>query len=157
MRKPTRWEAGAVAGFLLVYTVISVFAKPGRALTAYSDVSGAGLWLIAVAVLLWAAKFAPTSAAPKAIRNQNQRVRPWCVNPAHNNTATAISHRPAPLTSENAVRARPGLANTEMTVYTSRKPATAPASHRVGFLILFYPSLRGPSKRAFCVRNGAWP
>src|SRR6516162_3895183 len=54
MRKPTRWEAGAVAGFLLVYTVISVFAKPGRALTAFSDVSGAGLWLIAVAVLLWA-------------------------------------------------------------------------------------------------------
>src|SRR5215472_6143049 len=54
MRRPTRWEAGAVAGFLLVYTVISLFAKPGAALTAFSDLSGAGLWLIAVAVLLWA-------------------------------------------------------------------------------------------------------
>src|SRR6516162_8367699 len=130
MRKPTRWEAGAVAGFLLVYTVISVFAKPGRALTAFSDVSGAGLWLIAVAVLLWAGFthqgrtrwFWFLMAFGAALVGANLA--------AHNNTATAISHRPAPLTSEYAVRARPGLANTEMTVYTSRKPATAPASHR---------------------------
>ncbi len=54
MGRPTRWEIGAVAGFLLVYTVISLFAKPGAALTAFSDLSGAGLWLIAVVVLLWA-------------------------------------------------------------------------------------------------------
>src|SRR5438046_338690 len=54
MRRPTRWEVGTVAGFLLVYTVISLFAKPGAALTAFSDMSGAGLWLIAVVVLLWA-------------------------------------------------------------------------------------------------------
>src|SRR2546429_7895913 len=54
MRSPTRWEVGTVAGFLLVYTVISLFAKPGAALTAFSDTSGAGLWLIAVVVLLWA-------------------------------------------------------------------------------------------------------
>src|SRR5207249_4040870 len=54
MRRPTRWEVGTVAGFLLVYTVISLFAKPGAALTAFSDTSGAGLWLIAVVVLLWA-------------------------------------------------------------------------------------------------------
>src|SRR5205823_9196121 len=85
-----------------------------------------------------AAKFVPTSAAPKAIRNQNQRVRPRLPNPAHSNTTTAMSHKPAPLVSENAVRAAPGLANREMTVYTSRKPATVPTSHRVGLLMLFY-------------------
>jgi signal transduction histidine kinase len=55
MRKLTRWEIGTVAGFLLVYTVVSLLAKPGAALTAFSDMSGAGLWLIAVAVMLWAA------------------------------------------------------------------------------------------------------
>jgi signal transduction histidine kinase len=55
MRKLTHWEIGTVAGFLLVYTVVSLLAKPGPALTAFSDMSGAGLWLIAVAVMLWAA------------------------------------------------------------------------------------------------------
>jgi signal transduction histidine kinase len=54
MRRLTRWEVGTVAAFLLVYTVISLVAKPGAALTAFSDMSGAGLWLMAVAVLLWA-------------------------------------------------------------------------------------------------------
>src|SRR5439155_4156967 len=58
---------------------------------------------------------------------------------------TAMSHKPAPLVSENAVRAAPGLANREMTVYTSRKPATVPTSHRVGLLMLFYLTPRGPS------------
>src|SRR2546429_9949056 len=56
-----------------------------------------------------------------------------------------MSHKPAPLVSENAVRAAPGLANREMTVYTSRKPATVPTSHRVGLLMLFYLTPRGPS------------
>ncbi len=54
MRKLTHWELGTVAGFLLVYTVVSLLAKPGTALTAFSDMSGAGLWLLAVVVMLWA-------------------------------------------------------------------------------------------------------
>ncbi|PYT79331.1 MAG: hypothetical protein DMG40_16690 [Acidobacteria bacterium] len=55
MRNLTRWEIGTVAGFLLVYTVVSRLATPGGALTAFSDLSGTGLWLITVAVMLWAA------------------------------------------------------------------------------------------------------
>ena len=55
MRKLTHWEIGTVAGFLLVYTVVSLLAKPGAALTAFSDMSGTGLWFVAVAVMLWAA------------------------------------------------------------------------------------------------------
>ena len=54
MRKLTHWEWGTVAGFLLVYTFVSLLAKPGAALTAFSDMSGTGLWLIALAVMLWA-------------------------------------------------------------------------------------------------------
>ncbi|HKW63453.1 MAG TPA: ATP-binding protein [Candidatus Acidoferrum sp.] len=54
MRKLTHWEWGTVAGFLLLYTVVSLLARPGATLTAFSDMSGTGLWLIAVAVLLWA-------------------------------------------------------------------------------------------------------
>jgi signal transduction histidine kinase len=54
MRKLTHWEIGTVTGFLLVYTLVSLVAKPGAALTAFSDMSGAGLWLIAVVVMLWA-------------------------------------------------------------------------------------------------------
>src|SRR5438105_14126876 len=54
MRRLTHWEVGTVAGFLLVYTVISMLAKPGAALTACSDMSGTGLWLLTVAVMLWA-------------------------------------------------------------------------------------------------------
>jgi signal transduction histidine kinase len=53
MRKLTHWELGTVAGFLLVYTVVSLLAKPGAALTAFSDMSGTGLWLLTVAVMLW--------------------------------------------------------------------------------------------------------
>ncbi len=55
MRRLTRWEIGTVAGFLLVYTVVSLLAKPGTVLTAFSDMSGTGLWLITVAVMLRAA------------------------------------------------------------------------------------------------------
>src|SRR5438105_10015076 len=54
MRKLTHWEVGSVAGFLLVYTFVSLLAKPGAALTGFSDMSGTGLWLIAVVVMLWA-------------------------------------------------------------------------------------------------------
>lgn len=54
MRKLTYWEIGTVAGFLAVYLVVSLLAKPGAALTAFSDMSGTGLWLIAIAVMMWA-------------------------------------------------------------------------------------------------------
>ena len=54
MRKLTHWELGTVAGFLLLYTVVSLLAKPGSALTAFSDLSGVGLWLLAIVVMLWA-------------------------------------------------------------------------------------------------------
>lgn len=54
MRKLTHWEWGTVAGFLLVYTVVSLLAKPGAALTAFSDLSGVGLWLLTIIVMLWA-------------------------------------------------------------------------------------------------------
>ena len=54
MRKLTHWELGTVAGFLLVYTVVSLLAKQGAALTAFSDMSGVGLWLLTVTVMLWA-------------------------------------------------------------------------------------------------------
>jgi signal transduction histidine kinase len=55
MRKLSHWEIGTVTGFLLVYTFVSRMAKPGATLTAFSDMSGTGLWLIAIAVMLWAA------------------------------------------------------------------------------------------------------
>ena len=55
MRKLTHWEWGTVAGFLLVYTAVSLLAKPGAALTAFSDLSGVGLWLLTIIVMLWAA------------------------------------------------------------------------------------------------------
>jgi len=54
MRKLTHWELGTVAGFLLVYTVVSLLAKPGAALTAFSDMSGVGLWLLTIVVMMWA-------------------------------------------------------------------------------------------------------
>lgn len=54
MRKLTHWEWGTVAGFLLVYTSVSLLAKPGAPLTAFSDFSGVGLWLLTIVVMLWA-------------------------------------------------------------------------------------------------------
>jgi signal transduction histidine kinase len=55
MKRLAHWQLVAVSGFLLLYTIISVTVPRGFALTAFSDISGAGLWLIAVAVMLWAA------------------------------------------------------------------------------------------------------
>ena len=49
------WQLVAVVAFLLLCTIVSLTAPRGFALTAFSDSSGAGLWLIAVAVMLWAA------------------------------------------------------------------------------------------------------
>jgi signal transduction histidine kinase len=37
-----------------VYTVVSLLAKQGAALTGFSDLSGAGLWLLTIVVMLWA-------------------------------------------------------------------------------------------------------
>jgi signal transduction histidine kinase len=54
--KPLKYsQLGLVAGFLLVYTIVSLTARRGFALTAFSDISGTGLWLIAVVVMVWAA------------------------------------------------------------------------------------------------------
>jgi len=54
MKRLALWQLAAVSGFLLLYTIISLTARRGFALTAFSDISGAGLWLIAVAVMAWA-------------------------------------------------------------------------------------------------------
>lgn len=55
MKRLAHWQLGAVAGFLVVYTVVSLTAPRGFLLTAFSDSCGLGLWLMAVAVMLWAA------------------------------------------------------------------------------------------------------
>jgi signal transduction histidine kinase len=55
MKRLEHWQLAVVAGFLLLYTIVSLTAPRGFALTAFSDSSGLGLWLIAVAVMLWAA------------------------------------------------------------------------------------------------------
>jgi signal transduction histidine kinase len=55
MKRLAHWQFGAAGGFLLLYTAVSFVAKPSYRLTAFSDLSGAGLWLIAVAMMLWAA------------------------------------------------------------------------------------------------------
>jgi len=55
MKRLTHWQIGTVAAFLLVYTVVSLTAKPSRALTAFSDISGTVLWAIALVAMIWAA------------------------------------------------------------------------------------------------------
>ncbi|HTT32655.1 MAG TPA: ATP-binding protein [Methylomirabilota bacterium] len=55
MKRLTYWQLGAVAAFVLVYTVVSLTAKPGPALTAFSDISGTLLWVIALVAMVWAA------------------------------------------------------------------------------------------------------
>jgi signal transduction histidine kinase len=55
MKRLANWQIAAVGGFLLLYTIVSLVAKPSYHLTAFSDISGAGLWLIAVTMMLWAA------------------------------------------------------------------------------------------------------
>ena len=55
MKRLAYWQVGAVAGYLLLYSIVSLTAKRGFALSAFSDITGAGLWLIAVAAMLWAA------------------------------------------------------------------------------------------------------
>ena len=55
MKRLTHWQIGAVTGFLSLYTIVSLVARRGSALTAFSDITGTTLWLIAVAVMLHAA------------------------------------------------------------------------------------------------------
>jgi signal transduction histidine kinase len=55
MKRLAHWQVIAVATYLVVYTVVSLTARRGFALTAFSDISGTTLWMIAVAAMLWAA------------------------------------------------------------------------------------------------------
>jgi signal transduction histidine kinase len=55
MKRLTYWQIGAVTGFLSLYTLVSLLARRGPALTAFSDITGTALWLIAVAAMLRAA------------------------------------------------------------------------------------------------------
>jgi signal transduction histidine kinase len=55
MKRLAHWQVTAVAAYLLVYTVVSLTARRGFALTAFSDISATVLWVIAVTAMLWAA------------------------------------------------------------------------------------------------------
>ncbi len=55
MKRLAYWQMAAVAALLVSYTIVSLVARPGFALTAFSDITGTTLWVIAVAVMLWAA------------------------------------------------------------------------------------------------------
>ncbi len=55
MKRLAPWQLAAVVGFLLLYTVVSLVGRPGFALTSFSDITGTVLWLVATAVMLWAA------------------------------------------------------------------------------------------------------
>jgi len=55
MKPLARWQLAVVVGFLLLYTVVSLVGRPSFALTAFSDISGTTLWIMASAVMIWAA------------------------------------------------------------------------------------------------------
>jgi signal transduction histidine kinase len=55
MKRPTHWQLAAAVGLLLLYTIVSLVGRPGFSLTAFSDITGTALWLVAIAVMLWAA------------------------------------------------------------------------------------------------------
>jgi signal transduction histidine kinase len=55
MKQLARWQLAVVAGFLLLYTVVSLVARRGFALTVFSDISGTALWIVASAAMIWAA------------------------------------------------------------------------------------------------------
>jgi signal transduction histidine kinase len=55
MKALARWQLAVVLGFLLLYTVVSLLGRPSFALTAFSDISGTTLWIVASAVMIWAA------------------------------------------------------------------------------------------------------
>ena len=54
MKRLAHWQLAVVSGFLLLYTIISLTAPRGFALTVFSDSTGTGLWLLAVLMMLWA-------------------------------------------------------------------------------------------------------
>lgn len=55
MKPLARWQLVVVVGFLLLYTVVSLVGRPGFALTAFSDIAGTSLWIVASVVMIWAA------------------------------------------------------------------------------------------------------
>ncbi|HYW66624.1 MAG TPA: ATP-binding protein [Candidatus Dormibacteraeota bacterium] len=55
MKRLVPWQLAAVVGFLVLYTIVSLAGRPGFALTSFSDITGTALWLVATAVMLWAA------------------------------------------------------------------------------------------------------
>jgi signal transduction histidine kinase len=55
MKRLAHWQIAAAAGFLLLYTIVSLVARRGFALTAFSDITGTVLWVMAIAAMLWAA------------------------------------------------------------------------------------------------------
>ena len=55
MKRLSYWQIGAAVGFLSLYTIVSVVGKKGPALTAFSDITGTVLWMIAIVVMLRAA------------------------------------------------------------------------------------------------------
>jgi signal transduction histidine kinase len=55
MKRLAHWQLAAAAGLLVSYTIVSLVARPGFALTAFSDITGTALWLAAVVAMLWAA------------------------------------------------------------------------------------------------------
>src|SRR5579871_458515 len=55
MKRLANWQIAAVAALLVTYTIVSLVSKPGFALSAFSDITNFGLWIIAVGAMLWAA------------------------------------------------------------------------------------------------------
>jgi signal transduction histidine kinase len=55
MKRFSYWQIAAVAALLLSYTTVSLVAKPGFALSAFSDITNFSLWIVAVGAMLWAA------------------------------------------------------------------------------------------------------
>jgi signal transduction histidine kinase len=55
MKRLALWQIAAVAALLGSYTIVSLVAHQGFALTVFSDLTGVSLWAITVGVMLWAA------------------------------------------------------------------------------------------------------
>ncbi|HXR33075.1 MAG TPA: histidine kinase dimerization/phospho-acceptor domain-containing protein [Verrucomicrobiae bacterium] len=55
MNRLSRSQLAAVAGFLFLYTIVSLVGRPSFALTAFSDITGTALWFVAIAMMVWAA------------------------------------------------------------------------------------------------------
>jgi signal transduction histidine kinase len=55
MKRLALSQLALVLTFLLIYTAVSLIGHPGFALTAFSDISGTVLWVIATIAMVWAA------------------------------------------------------------------------------------------------------